>query len=66
MDGPHSGDLAHIRSQVTTILGEAKPHIDRLVVSHTHQDLIGCLPKLTKDLEIEFALLADPRTAGTT
>lgn len=67
VDGAHSGDLAHIRSQVTTILGEAHPRIDLLVVSHTHQDHIGCLPKLTKDLEIEFALLADPRYGwGTT
>ena len=67
VDGAHSGDLAHIRSQVRTILDEAKPHIDLLVVSHTHQDHIGCLPKLTQDLEIEFALLADPRYGwGTT
>jgi beta-lactamase superfamily II metal-dependent hydrolase len=67
VDGAHSGDLAHIRSQVTTILGEAHPHIDLLVVSHTHKDHIGCLPKLTKELEIEFALLADPRYGwGTT
>jgi beta-lactamase superfamily II metal-dependent hydrolase len=67
VDGAHSGDLAHIRSQVTTILGEAHPRIDLLVVSHTHKDHIGCLPKLTKDLDIEFALLADPRYGwGTT
>ena len=67
VDGAHSGDLAHIRSQVRTILDEAKPHIDLLVVSHTHEDHIGCLPKLTRDLEIEFALLADPRLGwGTT
>ena len=64
---PQRSILAHIRSQVTTILGEAKPHIDLLVVSHTHQDHIGCLPKLTADLQIEFALLADPRYGwGTT
>jgi len=67
VDGAHSGDLAHIRSRVTTILGEAKPHIDLLVVSRTHKDHIGCLPKLTRDFEIEHALLADPRLGwGTT
>lgn len=67
VDGAHSSDLARIRSQVTTILGEAHPHIDLLVVSHTHKDHIGCLPKLTKELDIEFALLADPRYGwGTT
>jgi beta-lactamase superfamily II metal-dependent hydrolase len=67
VDGAHSSDLAHIRSQVKALLGEAKPHIDLLVISHTHQDHIGCLPKLTNDLDIEFALLADPRYGwGTT
>lgn len=67
VDGAHSGDLAHIRSRVTTILGEAKPHIDLLVVSRTHKDHIGCLPKLTRDFEIDHALLADPRLGwGTT
>jgi beta-lactamase superfamily II metal-dependent hydrolase len=67
VDGAHSGDLTQIRSQVTTLLGEANPHIDLLVVTHTHKDHIGCLPKLTKGLDVEFALVADPRYGwGTT
>jgi len=66
IDGGHQADLRGspdhpaIPDQVRDILGESRPRIDLLVVTHCHLDHIGCLPELVPDLSIEWALVADP------
>ena len=42
--------------------GEAPYEISLLVVTHAHNDHIGCLPNLVKDkvISVEWALVADP------
>jgi beta-lactamase superfamily II metal-dependent hydrolase len=67
VDGAHAsnahadGSTPSITSQLQTLLGEDRPRIDLLVVSHTHLDHIGALPALVsaKALDIEWALVSD-------
>jgi beta-lactamase superfamily II metal-dependent hydrolase len=69
IDGGHTGDdrgsAGHdsIPAQLESILGHKAPfHVDLLIVSHAHEDHIGCLPALVKDkiLSAASALVVDP------
>lgn len=69
IDGGHTGDdrgsAGHdsIPAQLESILGHKAPfHVDLLIVSHAHEDHIGCLPALVKDktLSAASALAVDP------
>lgn len=68
IDGAHRGDrVAHdgmesIPDQLRALLGRAAPwRVSLLVVTHCHDDHIGCLPELVKQgtLAADFALVAD-------
>ncbi|HKF42833.1 MAG TPA: MBL fold metallo-hydrolase [Thermoanaerobaculia bacterium] len=70
IDGAHTGDdqgtQGHdsIPAQLEKVLGHKAPfHVDLLMVSHAHEDHIGCLPALVtaKKLTAGSALVADPR-----
>ena len=70
IDGGHPGDYKDnadrpsIPSQLGTILGGSAPfHFDLLVVTHCHQDHIGCLPRLVADgtITCDSALVADEK-----
>jgi Metallo-beta-lactamase superfamily len=70
IDGAHPGDQVasaghpSIPEQLRTLLGvSADPvEVDLLVVTHAHQDHIGCLPFLVEHdlLSAKWALVADP------
>jgi beta-lactamase superfamily II metal-dependent hydrolase len=70
IDGAHPGNQVgssrhpSIPQQLQTVLGDdAGPvHIDLLIVTHTHQDHIGCLPFLVQHgtVAADWALVADP------
>ena len=63
IDGGHPGDTNAIRAQLRKLLKKNPPFtIDLLIVTHCHNDHIGCLPALVKlgDLHVKTALLADP------
>jgi beta-lactamase superfamily II metal-dependent hydrolase len=70
IDGAHPGDQvgsanhASIPEQLKTLLpgGDAPVRVDLLVVTHAHQDHIGCLPFLVAHgvLAADWALVADP------
>jgi beta-lactamase superfamily II metal-dependent hydrolase len=71
IDGGHVGDFdgqagtKSIPAQLAQVSGTAptKPiQVDLLVVTHSHADHIGCLPKMVKTgkLTAKFALLSDP------
>lgn len=71
IDGGHPGDYQSkdddhpsIPDQIKEILGD-KPTVDLLIVSHGHQDHIGCLPHLVDEgfLRAKYALVADPGLA---
>lgn len=69
IDGGHPGDYKSndpdypsIPTQISEVLGTEKASIDLLIVSHAHQDHIGCIPRLVEDgyLRAKWALVADP------
>jgi beta-lactamase superfamily II metal-dependent hydrolase len=69
IDGGHTGDdrgtTGHdsIPAQLESILGHKAPfNVELLIVSHAHEDHIGCLPALVKDkiLTATSALVVDP------
>lgn len=70
IDGGHPGDIdgqpgtPSLPDQIGAILGSARPYkIDLLVVTHAHQDHIGCLPRMVQDhvFNATMALVADER-----
>jgi beta-lactamase superfamily II metal-dependent hydrolase len=70
VDGGHPGDdkdredRPSIPSQLEEIFGHEAPfHFDLLVVTHCHQDHIGCLPKLVAKniISCDRALVADEK-----
>lgn len=63
IDGAHKGDSALLKKQMKAIFKEGGPyHFDLLIVTHLHDDHIGCLPELVKNGDITAAkcLLMDP------
>lgn len=63
IDGAHKGDSALLKKQMKAIFGEDGPyHFDLLVVTHLHDDHIGCLPEMIKNGDITLAksLLMNP------
>jgi beta-lactamase superfamily II metal-dependent hydrolase len=63
--GDHDGSEGHdsIPDQLKAILEHNPPFkVSMLIVTHAHQDHIGCLPKLVEDgiLKAEWALAVDP------
>lgn len=65
IDGAHSSDDRYIIRQLKTLLGQQSTpvRVSLLVVTHPHDDHIGCLPRLVANnqLAAEWALVADPR-----
>lgn len=64
--GDHDGTPGHpsIPDQIGKILGKNEPYpIDLLIITHAHQDHIGCLPRLVQDekLKVGWILTIDPR-----
>jgi beta-lactamase superfamily II metal-dependent hydrolase len=69
IDGAHPGNQVgsgvhpSIPQQLSTLLETTAPaRVELLVVTHAHQDHIGCLPYLVEHrlLEADWALVADP------
>ena len=69
IDGGHPSDFAgqpnydSIPDQLSAILGVSPPfNISLLVITHAHNDHIGCLPKMVAagTINAKFALVADP------
>jgi len=70
IDGGHPGNFNPLKGhkalpdQIAAVLGQnaKKLHVSLLVVSHAHEDHIGCLPRMVKEgiLTADFALVADP------
>jgi len=70
IDGAHPanwkafGDHPALQDQLAQLLGQqpTKLHVSLIIVSHAHDDHIGCLPKLIEKgwLTTDFAFLTDP------
>lgn len=65
IDGGHPEDFAGgaaIPAQLKRITGQAKIQVDLLVVTHSHDDHVGCLPRMVEAgvLTAKFALVSDP------
>lgn len=63
IDGAHRGDTALLKKQMKAIFEEEGPfHFDLLIVTHLHDDHIGCLPEMVKNGDITAAksLLMNP------
>ncbi len=72
IDGAHPGDHRRtgrhpsIPEQLEKLLGRGRTHeVGLLIVSHAHQDHVGCLPRLVRDdiVRAESVLLVDPDLA---
>jgi beta-lactamase superfamily II metal-dependent hydrolase len=71
IDGAHTGDQTgkgghpSIPDQIGRLLGQQQPpyRVSLLVVSHAHEDHIGCLPHLVEQnlLRADWALVTDPK-----
>ena len=70
IDGAHPGDSEgrgghpSIPDQIGQLLNQQPPYrLSLIIISHAHQDHIGCLPKLIKEdvLRADWALLVDPQ-----
>lgn len=70
IDGAHPGDQdgtpghASIPDQIKRLSGKEKPYpIDLLIITHAHQDHIGCLPRLINEeqLKVGWVLSIDPK-----
>jgi beta-lactamase superfamily II metal-dependent hydrolase len=64
IDGAHPGDTARIRTQLAQLFQHGPPFaLDLLVVTHCHNDHIGCLPALVAEgtLTALVALVADEK-----
>lgn len=65
IDGSHRGDDRLILRQLKRLLGQQTLplRVTLLIVTHPHDDHIGCLPSLVAadQLRSEWALVADPR-----
>src|SRR5687768_10850693 len=65
IDGGHPQDFssgANVPAQLKRITGNAKINVDLLVVTHSHDDHVGCLPRMVEEnlLSTKFALVSDP------
>lgn len=64
IDGGHSSDAAIILPQLRMLLGQGPAvHVSLIIVSHPHDDHIGCLPRLVAqgELTADWALVSDPQ-----
>jgi beta-lactamase superfamily II metal-dependent hydrolase len=64
IDGGHSNDAEIILPQLRRLLDQSGAvHVSLIIVTHPHDDHIGCLPHLVAqgDLTADFALVADPQ-----
>lgn len=64
IDGGHRGDDELVLRQLRRLLGQTSPvRVSLIIVTHPHDDHIGCLPSLVAqgELEADWALVADPQ-----